>query len=279
LLFVVALPLGFRKRTTASVNLSNPDKPLLLLPGTPLDNVYFVYTVVAMCFLTFLLGTNVGTFLGYYTQLLPLPLTLFVISFWYQRLGESKFRQLALLLFAVVFVGGYSTYLTTPAFSQNKQQLFWDTEWFYVHPMSTAIDRTQDDLAWKEAASYIAKHNAKSAYVSPVLSIEATKRGWPMYDNGQTEYYYANQLTQKSQPFGFLSPRNEEIAARLESWQNDLDRKIVQKKFSLVVLPKAHYPLLDEEHLRTYYAVKKTVRLSILPASLSTLEFWEPKEE
>lgn len=263
LLFVVASIIGFVKKRTIQVKVTDINKPLLLFPNTPISDIYFLYGFVSILFLTFLLGYNGGAYLTYYFQLLPLPLCIFGICYLYTRLQKYKLREVIFTFIIILFIGEYYIYLSVPA-----------------------IDRTNQRLAWENVVAYINKQNGKDIYLTPIFTTEAVKRGWPVYDNGQTDFYPVIQLTPNSQQFSFLSPKDEDIATRIKEWQNEIDNKMINKKFSLVVLPKGHRAIINEEYLVKYYSIRQKMNIpinfgdlgvTISPLYMRTIEFWEPK--
>lgn len=247
ILFIVAFLVGFIKNTDIHLNITDINKPLFTVYDTPLDNVYFIYSFICILVLTFKLGNNGGAFLSYYTQLLPVPMTLFSISYLFTRFNKYQFFQAVRIGVVILFIVENYVYISVPD-----------------------VIHKQDRDAWDSAIKIVEEHNPQDAYLSPLFSIEALKRGWPIYDNGHTEYFGVTA-------FGAPLPPGPDsyLIPRLNAWDKELDYKITHKKFSMIVQPWGGQKQIDTKLLSQYYVLKYT--LNVPTPDLGTIDFWVPK--
>lgn len=253
LLFIIPTGIGLLKNMVIRFNLTDLNKPLYSFPATPLNNIYFIYALTSIFFLTFILGENGGAYLSYYHQLLTIPFYIFGISSLYPILKKYRWRQIVYIIFVLVFIFEYSPNLTF-----------------------TTSNSSTDRQVWEEAITRIKKHDPNRVFLSPLFVIEEVKNNWPIYDNGHSEYYFQNEVNINSQLFDTRSPLLLETGPFLEKWQKALNEKITHKQFSLIVRPWGYNKQIDFDLLHQNYDLTYMMDLPI--PSVSTIEFWEPKE-
>lgn len=126
---------------------------------------------------------------------------------------------------------------------------------------------------WNKAVEYIQANNPKTSYLSPHFVNLAIEYAWPIYDNGQTEFFiYSEISTNKTKLFRYVFPQALLVRDHFINWRQELNEKIENKYFSIIVLPKNNYPLINERILKTNYYLDYTIDL---PINLGNIYFWK----
>jgi hypothetical protein len=212
-----------------------------------LKNIFFIYIFVSLVSLLFL-GQHMGTYLTYYNQLLQIPIVLFII--WQYKKPISGVLRLAKIIFVITFLINYSYFI-------------WNKSIEYIKIES-----------WNEAVNYIQQNNPQTTYLSPHFTSIAIENSWPIYDNGQTEYFIQGNISEKNlKIFQYIFPQTSKVESNFLNWQNNLNQKVKNKYFSLIALPKGLSPLINKDYLNNNYYISKTINL---PINLKTIEFWKP---
>jgi len=99
------------------------------------------------------------------------------------------------------------------------------------------------------------------------------RQGKTVYDAGQTEYH------KWGAPHNFTSVA-ERYAERGRQYQQDIDEKIGQQQFDLVVITRGRdlHPLVSSRLLAQRYSLRETLPMNMMYQSWE-VEVWEPKQE
>lgn len=249
---VITIIFGFLGKFNFKFNFKESDKPLVSVVSNPLENIYFIYAFISAFALTMSLGQHTGTYMTYYNQLLVISLLVFSITYGFRLLSEYTFKELVYILFLFLFIFEYSNFLNVPKIDHNK-----------------------DNQTWNQAIDYIDKHDPQNAYLSPHFATEAVLRGWPVYDNGQTDTFGASAIFDIK--YDYLKPfftNSKYVPSRLSQWNDNINYRLSNKQFSVVVLSSQYHGLINDLYLNEYYVLTKKIDL---PINLGLVEFWEPK--
>jgi len=257
IIFIIVILRNIRTFVKMKIDLRNFNKPLLVLPKKHSVDIFFIATIVSIIVLTFLLGQNQGAFITYYIQLLPVTLAIFSLTFLVRLFGKTILSKLILTI-------GIMLVIFTVI---NNNQLF-----FFANILPSKSDQ-QD---WNRAIMLIKNNKPSSAYLSPPLSLVALKLGWPVYDNGQTEFFIWSKSNNKL--FTYFMPSLSKINQYQQKWEKDIDNKVINKEFSLIVVTKNLHPEIKEALLNKYYKLEKTLKFNIGHPTINETEFYLPNK-
>lgn len=114
-------------------------------------------------------------------------------------------------------------------------------------------------------------------YLSPHFVTESIKNNWPIYDNGQTEYYFASYpYSSNMYLFKKIFPITNNIESNFKNYVNLINKKVEEKKFSLIIISEEHYSLINKELLDKNY---KVIKKAYLPINLGKINFYKPKNK
>lgn len=213
-----------------------------------LRNTFFIYIVISVICLILSLGQHIGTYMTYYYQLLPIPMVMFIV--WaISNLRPDLLKSLIKYGFIFSVIINYKQVLKKPI-------NFYETK------------------SWTEAVNYIKQNNPNNSFLSPHFVTVAIDNSWPIYDNGQTEFFTANEIWEPKQKFLIpLFPLSKEVSIMFSNYKKEINNKISNKEFSLVVLPKDYYQLINYKNLQLNYTITKIITI---PTNLEVIEFWKP---
>ncbi|MFA5026128.1 MAG: hypothetical protein WC503_06495 [Candidatus Shapirobacteria bacterium] len=213
------------------------------------SNVYFLYTTISIICL-FSLGQHTGTYMTYFNQLLPIPMVLFITSFFKKSKKNNTYTNLSKYILIIFFIINNGQYISIP---KNKNKV----------------------NNWTEAINYINQNNPQKSYLSPQFATIAVDNSWPIYDNGQTEVFFAGEIFDKKQEFlSPIFPITGQIKQMFFSYKNNINQKIINKEYSIIVLAEENHQLIDDKSLLENYYINKTIDI---PTNLSKVDFWLPK--
>ena len=104
------------------------------------------------------------------------------------------------------------------------------------------------DREWPNWEALLSEY-AGEVFVAPMLAHVAWQQGKTVYDDGQTEYAYWGLEN---------APRRtaRRIRARLEEFDRDIQQKVMQREFGVIIQWHGYYfHALREEFLAQYYAM------------------------
>ncbi len=216
-----------------------------------LNNVYFLYTSISVLCLVVSLGQHLGTYLTYFNQLLPISIVLFICGTPYDRKKTTLWWKAIKYLFIVAVVINYGQF-TLPVLANNKDKI----------------------KNWAKAINYISHSDPQKSYLSPHFTTIAVENSWPIYDNGQTEYFFAGDIFETTpKALKYLIPQTKLVAPMFKNWTDNLNKKIANREFSFITVSKDYHPLIKDEYLKKNYAIDMTIDL---PINLGNVEFWKP---
>lgn len=226
---------------------------LLILNKTPqknikdnlLHNKLSIVSIITFIILIFPLGINNGAFVIYHNQLL-LPIIIILLIPLFIDININKTGKI------IILISAFLLSLQTIYFSRN-------------------IETPKGE--WKEMENYIKNKSniLNSAVIAPLL----IKQEKNIYETGVTGFisiYKSNTLT------NLLFGHDKKIEIKIQSFFNDIDYKLINKKFDAIIISKKDESLYNISKVRKYYILKKTLHLK-LPQSTATEEvfIYEPK--
>ena len=142
---------------------------------------------------------------------------------------------------------------------------------YFLHKNSVGVPNSEN---WNKAINYIQANNPNTSYLSPHFANIAIENSWPIYDNGQTEYFVYSQIsTNQAKLLGDIFPQALLVRHHFIMWQNELNQKVEDKYFSIIAIQKNNYPLIDEQNLINNYYLDYKIDL---PINLKNIYFWKP---
>jgi len=205
--------------------------------------------LIEFCFIIFLLifclrlGQHTGNYLKYIFHLVSPFLVVIVCRFVY--FNRNSYIYSFLILVSVVSV----------SFS----------------PLQT-LDSIPSE--WKTLTNLVTP--AQKVFGPPLITPLLLEQQKPVYDSGQTEYFYT--VTQFKTPPSFILPM-EKVISRHKQFADSIAKSTKEKDFDLIVLPGfysgAGYMPLDL--LKTYYDYKGAIPCTMLAPQNPWLNIWIPK--
>ena len=235
------------------INVNECEKPFLL---KPLFSGYY-YFCMALLILIFKFGGHLGAFMTYFYQLLS---PFFILSI----LESIKTNQRI----------------------QNVVRTFFIINIFYFmhlnHLFPNRINNSSNNSQWLEIEHLIITHdkilNTSAAAISPLL----LKHHKTVWENGHSEsitYAYLPGTIKNIFPFYTPPVSDNELSEAWKSYQEELNRKIIKKEFSLIFTCFDYgHAAFDTLNLKANY---KNIHIYILQmpqsSELWNYTLWVPK--
>lgn len=185
------------------------------------------------------LGWHPGNGILYYHQLVT-PFFLWCVVWLADRRLENRWPALALILLNLFVL---------------FRMLDFPTE-----------DHTPD---YRDLGCILAEHD-DVLHCGPLAHL-IDEQGKTVYDAGQTEYYRWG----RAHNFTSVAERYMEKGAQ---YHRQIEERIRQKQFDLVVITKDLHPLVDSRMLAQRYILRETLPMNMMYQSWEA-EVWEPREE
>ncbi len=219
-------------------------------------DVFVIALISNALFLILSMGQHTGTYLTYYFHSLAIPMTIVSVSIIYAL--SKTFGRRTEYLTIIFAIGVLFSLFNTKSLRRMETNL---------SPKSAN--------EWNRVIQIIDTHDPQKGYFSPPIALAGIEKGWPVYDNGHSEFYkagYSNNLV-----LNILVPSSSKVLESTNSWQELIDNKIESKDFSIMVLTKGYHPYVKDDLLYENYYIYQTFRIDNGYGGYNPIEILLPK--
>jgi hypothetical protein len=220
-------------------------------------DIFVIAFLCAVFLIAFSLGQHTGTYLTYYFNLLTIPLVISSISF--VHFWSKRYSRFGWYILAVFVAGACFSLLYTGKSLRNMD-------------ISEEVVLRQN---WVKMLGVIEKHHPEKGYFSPLISAVGVDRGWPVLDNGHTEYFPLGQS--ENQFLRMLIPASSKVGLYADRWNRRIDERVRSRDFSIIAVRNGYHPDIKDDLLYAHYTLLERVDLYGLHTGLRVTELWVPK--
>ncbi|MEO5357664.1 MAG: hypothetical protein H7844_10250 [Nitrospirae bacterium YQR-1] len=220
-----------------NINLLNADKPLFYSK----TSIFSYAAFVSLCLLELKLGCTTGAWMTYYMQLF---LPFFLI---YTLNIKLSFIRTPVILMLMSAVSAYSVY------SLSMYSKIITPYSFIMDDPSKRFRREVVEQFWSTINGYV--KTSKNILVSKEFNFVVFNMGKGVYDSGVNNYF--NKVTPKNKVLKYFFPKD--FRALHESFENDIDTKIKNKFFDVLILTFADDRGSNHLYITPWYIRNATV--------------------
>ncbi|MEP7145448.1 MAG: hypothetical protein ABI792_00415 [bacterium] len=228
-------------RVNFNFNITKKDDPLI---KSRFDLLFaFSLSVVLILFIV-KLGGNVGNYHASYLFHLASPLLIIITFQLLEKTSNKMYKSFA----AVLLIVTMNIEFETPEYDFNKF-----TSCF--KQMDELIKRSKNTLNSPENVSIMIQENK------------------PVYNSGHSEYFSGERNRSR-----ILASSYNGVSERIKEYQDEIDRRIIQKEFDLILLTKNYYNIfINDNTLKQNYDLSGTVCAPFNYFNDLEVETWVPK--
>ena len=236
----VGLKGSFMQKNGTFINLSNLNQPLV---STKANLPWYAFTISTMVFI-FTLGQHLNNYIVYLFQLMT-PFLLVGIFQYLDKNHNFSFITVPLILVNFYIFNNYVLYSNDPRPYQAE---------------------------WRRIEELIS--SSRNIINSPAIAPLLVEMGKPVYDSGETEYYYTMQPYSTT----ILAPKFELVDERGRDYLDQVNKIIENKNADLVIITENYSPIISLAVLSRQYKHIETIIVGMPQTKQNwKLQLWIPK--